>query len=226
MRDNVLIVAPHADDEVLGCGGFIQYMQSKGAKIYVAIMTNAHIGAPELFSYEDVCKVRDEAKRAHRLLKITETFFYDFPAPVLDQFPNYKISNALFSLVSKLGITTVCVPHRGDIHKDHRAVFEAALVACRPINGILVRKVMSYETLSETEWAPPFGDDAFIPNVFYGLSNEQMNVKLEAMRYYESQLKSPPSPRSLEIIKALGQFRGATVEQNYAEAFMMIRDIH
>ena len=88
---NILVVAPHADDEVIGCGGIIAKYAKRGYNVYVAIMTNAHLGAPELFSADMITKVRKESKMAHKILGVKETFFYDFPAPKLDTTPSYQI---------------------------------------------------------------------------------------------------------------------------------------
>ena len=90
----------------------------------------------------------------------------------MDTIPSYQLSNAILKYLTELKIDTLFIPHRGDIHKDHRIVYEAAIVAARPINNCPVRRVYAYETLSETEWAAPFGDDAFIPTVFIDISKE------------------------------------------------------
>jgi LmbE family N-acetylglucosaminyl deacetylase len=221
---NILIVAPHADDEVLGCGGIMAKYSAVGHHVYVAIMTNAHLGDAELFSIEGIKAVREEALKAHDLLGIKETFFYDFPAPRLDTSPAYQISNELCELYNKLKIDILYLPHRGDIHKDHTIIFNAGLVAARPINGCSVRTILTYETLSETEWAAPFGSDVFIPNV-YELINEYLSLKINAMKFFISQLKQFPHSRSLESIENLAKFRGATIGKNYAEAFALIREI-
>ena len=97
-------------------------------------------------------------------------------------------------------------------------------MAARPVDNYTVKNIYCYETLSETEWAPPFGDDAFIPNHFVNVA-EEITYKLEAMQCFKSQVRPFPSTRSLETIDALAKFRGATVGFNRAEAFMVIRTI-
>ena len=221
---NILVVAPHADDEVIGCGGIIAKYAKRGYNVYVAIMTNAHLGAPELFSADMITKVRKESKMAHKILGVKETFFYDFPAPKLDTTPSYQISNELSKLYNSLEIEVLYLPHRGDIHKDHTVIFYAGLVSARPINNCPVKTIFTYETLSETEWAAPFGSDVFIPNVFEEI-NDSVSIKLEAMKCFKSQLKEFPHSRSLESIENLAKHRGATVGKNYAESFGLIRSI-
>ena len=116
------------------------------------------------------------------------------------------------------------IPHRGDIHHDHFIVFNAALVAARPVGIYTVKEIYSYETLSETEWAAPFADNVFVPDHFIDVE-KYISFKLEAMSCYTGQLRTFPNPRSLEAIEALAKFRGATVGIKRAEAFMTIRTI-
>ena len=150
---NILVVAPHCDDEILGCGGTMAKHIASGNHVYVAIVTNGHLGAPELFSKKGTEKVRDEALQAHQYLGVKQTIFLDFPAVNLDAIPAYKLSLALSNVIKEFAIDTMFIPHRGDIHKDHRVTYEAALVAARPINNCTVKRIYAYETLSETEWA-------------------------------------------------------------------------
>ena len=148
---NILVVAPHADDEVLGCGGTIAKHTRLGGTVYVAIMTNAAVGAPELFGFDGIDAVRVEAIKAHKILGVKETLFYDFPAPQLDQYPQYKIANALSALIKEKNIDTLYIPHKGDLHLDHGVIYNASLVAARPLPGQSIRHIYAYETLSETE---------------------------------------------------------------------------
>lgn len=217
----ILIIAPHPDDEILGCGGVIAKYIKEGNEVKVMVMTK---GTDDLYSEKAIDEVRQEALNSHNYLGVSETVFCDFPAPVLDQVPSYKISMEISRVIRSYGPQIVYIPHRGDIHKDHRMIFESALVSMRPINDCSVREIYAYETLSETEWAAPFGDDVFIPNVFVDIGNF-LELKKEAMKYFKSQLKSFPSSRSLIAIDSLAKFRGATINVEAAEAFMLIRKI-
>lgn len=225
MFKNILVVAPHADDEILGCGATIYKMVQEGHNVYVLIMTNASKSDPNIFSEKGIQCVRTEALEAHRLLGVRQTFFFDFPAPALDQYPGYIMSREVSKCISENQIDTVFIPHRGDIHKDHRMVFDSVLVACRPVGDYTVKRVYTYETLSETEWAAPYADDAFIPTVFIPCSQDGIKMKLRAMECYQSQLRRFPSSRSLEALEALAKYRGATISVERAEAFMLIRSI-
>ncbi len=221
---NILVVAPHPDDEVLGCGGILAKYAKKGDLTYVAVMTNAHLGAPEQFTPDGVINVRNEALKAHQVLGIKETFFFDFPAPRLETTPGYEIAIALNKLINKLSIDILYLPHRGDMHKDHAIIFYAALVAARPINNCPVKDIYTYETLSETEWAAPFGSDVFIPNVYEDITGT-FDVKVQAMECFASQIKAYPHPRSAKGLESLAVFRGCTVGVPLAESFALIRSI-
>ncbi len=223
MKRIFLVIAPHADDETLGCGGAIAKLSEQGNLVYVVIMTNASIGAPELYSQSGIDQVRKEALQAHKILGVTQTFFCDLPAPCLDQYPQYKISATLSEIISDLKPETIFVPHRGDLHLDHGAVFNAALVAVRPQNGNTVKTILAYETLSETEWGHPFPDSVFVPNYFITVSEENLQKKIAAMSAFDSQLKEFPHPRSAQAIESLARFRGATVGAKAAEAYALIR---
>jgi LmbE family N-acetylglucosaminyl deacetylase len=221
MNSNTLIIAPHPDDEILGCGGTIKKLSASGTRVVVLVATR---GKKEMYSEERILNVRNEARKAHKILGVTETRFLDFPAPDLDRVSLAEISGAISEVIREYDIATVYLPHYGDIHHDHRVIFQAGLVAARPVNGIPVKSIFSYETLSETEWAAPLGDMTFIPTRFVNIS-DFFNLKLEAMKCFKSQLRDFPNPRSLKAIEALANLRGSTVGFNYAEAFMTIRII-
>ena len=223
--NNILIIAPHADDEVLGCGATMAKEAANGNNVHVLICTNAHVGAPELFSEDIIQTIRAEALLAHKVLGVCQTHFLELPAPQLDQFPRYKIANQIGEVIRNLDIDTVYIPHRGDCHKDHEVIHDCAMVACRPLAGIKVKRVYSYETMSETEWGNPTPTSAFIPVKYNIFMESEFDKKLQAMSCFKSQLQTFPSPRSPEALEALAMYRGATVSSPRAEAFMVLREI-
>lgn len=221
----ILVIAPHADDEVLGCGATMAKACANGDEVYVLICTNASVGAPELFDVDSISQVRSEAVTAHKLLGVKDTFFLEFPAPVLDQYPRYKMSNEMVEIIKKTGVDTVYVPHRGDCHKDHAIIHDCAMVACRPLTNCAVKHIYAYETLSETEWGEPISAEFFVPVKYNTFDVEEFQKKLDAMSCFKSQLYSFPGSRSLEAIEALAKYRGCTVSAVRAEAFEVLRDI-
>ena len=222
---NILIIAPHADDEVLGCGGTIHRYCEAGHDVFILIATNGYVGAPELYSKERVEEVRSEALEAHGLLGVKKTYFLDFPAIRLETIPIYKIASKISELIKIIKPMELYIPHFGDIHNDHKIISNAALIAARPINNCPVKKILSYETLSETEWALPLSGEAFVPNVFKGIE-DNIKYKTKAMSQFQTQVRKFPHPRSIESIKALASYRGSTVGLCAAEAFLLIREIN
>ena len=217
----ILAIAPHPDDEILGCGGTLARHVRNGDQVYVVIVTR---GTPKLYKDQQIENVRNEARAAHRIIGVKETVFLDFHAPELDVTSQADISRALSKYIQQFKIDCLYLPHRGDIHHDHTAVFNGGLVAARPVGDYTVQQIYAYETLSETEWAPPFGDDAFIPTHFVDVT-ASLSTKMEALNCFKSQVREFPNPRSLEGVEALAKFRGATVGVSRAEAFMTVRTI-
>ena len=180
---NVLIIAPHADDEVLGCGGSINYLKRKGYDVFVAILTNANKGDKEKYSEEYIIKIRKEALKSHKYLGVKKTFFYDFPAPFLDQYPIAKIADQLNQLFYKIKPSILFIPHLGDAHVDHQITHQASLIAARPLNKKCIPTILAYETLSETEWSAKKNKLYFEPNYFISLTTTDIKKKIMAFKY-------------------------------------------
>ena len=216
----ILIVSPHADDEILGCAGMISKFSN--LNIDVLICSNANIGAPELFSKLLIKKIRDETLKSHKFLKIKKTFFLDFPAPKLDQYPIYKISNMIQKIIINNKYDTVFMPSNSDLHVDHKIISHCTIVATRPINDCKIN-LISYETLSETEWGVYENDKIFVPNFFISLSNKNLNDKIKSFKYFKTQIKNKLHPRSPNGIKSLAENRGKLIGEKYAEAYKIIR---
>lgn len=221
--NRIIVVAPHADDEIIGCGATIAKHIQQGDEVVIIIATNASIGAPELFSERNIQQVREEALEAHKLLGVKETVFLEFPAPALNAYPEYKISLELSKVFQRFNPTHLYLPHPGDIHQDHKAIYRASLVAARPQGTDKISKIYCYETLSETEWTP-MQERPFVPNHFIDVTSI-FHKKEEAMKCFKSQIKTFPHSRSLETFEALAKYRGATVGVERAEAFVVERQI-
>lgn len=217
----ILVIAPHPDDEVLGVGGTIARFARSGHEIHVAIVTK---GEPELFSVPLIEQGRKEATRCHELLGVKETHYIDFPAARLDTIQHYQLNSAIAKVISKVCPQVVFLPFGHDMHKDHRLVFESALVALRPMTASSVVDILCYETLSETNWNMPSGTESFSPNVYVDIS-EFLESKLQAAQAYASQMKAFPHERSIEAISCLAKLRGATIGRTAAEAFVQVRRI-
>jgi N-acetylglucosamine malate deacetylase 1 len=216
-----LVVAPHPDDEVLGAGGTIARLARAGQDVVVAIVTS---GKPPDFSDEHVARVRREAEQAHELLGVRKTLWLDLPAARLAETPRHELNAALRRAVVEVEPRTILTPFLGDIHIDHQLVFEAVMVASRPHQAQFPATILAYETLSETNWNAPLLTPPFTPNMFIDIS-DTLDLKLQAMQLFGSQLRDAPHERSLEALKALATLRGATVHRYAAEAFVLVRDV-
>lgn len=216
----ILVVSPHPDDEVLGCGGTIKKYVQAGSQVYLCVVTKPLV--PD-WPQEYINQKQKEIEASNRALGFTKVFFLDFPAIRLDTIPQKDLNDSLMKIFEEIYPEVVFIPFHGDINHDHQIVARAGLVAARPKPGSSVKKVLVYETLSETEWGVA-EDGVFVPN-FYEDISKFIGAKKDAMACYQSELKEYPHPRSLEGIEVLAKKRGMEVGVPHAEAFMLLREI-
>jgi N-acetylglucosamine malate deacetylase 1 len=221
MPDKVIVVAPHPDDEVLGCGGAMARHAAAGDEVHVVVVTRGH---PEVFSAESVEQVRSEMRAAHKALGVNSSRLLDFPAPRMDTIPRHTVADAVAKVLQEVAPATMYIPHYGDAHFEHGLIYEACLVAARPLGPSAVERILAYETLSETEWGAPTSGAAFRPTVYVDIS-EHLGKKLEAFACFRTQVKTAPHPRSADVIRALATYRGAAAHLAAAEAFALVREI-
>jgi LmbE family N-acetylglucosaminyl deacetylase len=217
----ILIIAPHPDDEILGAGGTIAKLCNAGKEVHVCVVTS---GRPPLFDSKQAKKVQTETAKAHSFLGVTKTHWLGLPAAELTETANRELNAAIGKLVSEITPDVLIIPHVGDIHIDHQLVHLAAMVSARPHQDKFPSIILSYETLSETNWNTPGATPAFIPNVFVDIS-DFLDQKLTAFAMFESQAKAPPHERSTNALNALATLRGATVHKMAAEGFILIRHV-
>ncbi|BDU71228.1 PIG-L deacetylase family protein [Mesoterricola silvestris] len=216
-----LVLAPHADDEVLGLGGSIARWAREGHPVHVVVATR---GYPPVWSPDEEAACRAEALEAHARLGVASARFLDLPAAELDTLMHRELNRHLLDAVRRLAPEELYLPFLGDLHRDHQLVAQSALVAARPSHSGYPRRLYAYETLSETNWNAPSLTPGFIPNHFVDISGT-LEEKLGAFAAFRSQVKAPPHERSLEALRALAVLRGATVGLAAAEAFVTIRTV-
>lgn len=153
-----------------------------------------------------------------------ENFFLDFPSVYLDECHRYEINDALLKVVREVIPDEVYIPHWGDMQKDHQIIADACMVVLRPKYEPKVKRIYSYETMSETAWNAPNVQNEFMPNVFVDIT-DTIDKKIEALEFFETQIAPFPDARSLGAIEALAKYRGALMHMKAAEAFMLIREI-
>jgi LmbE family N-acetylglucosaminyl deacetylase len=221
----VLLIAPHPDDEVLGAGGTLAKHSKEKDEVYLCIVTKAY--TPD-WSKEFIEGRRKEVLRANKVLGIKRTFFLDFPTVKLDTVPQKELNDSVSKCVRDLEPDIVYIPHRGDVNHDHRLIFDAALVATRPPRPppgplVSIRKVLCYETPSETDFAAPLREMVFVPNIYVDIT-KTIGTKIRALGVYKSEIRKFPHPRSTTLLWALARKRGAEAGMKAAEAFMLIRE--
>lgn len=217
----ILVIAPHPDDEILGCGGMILRSIHAGDTVSVCVIT---VGKDDMFPKELIKKGRDEQKKCHEYMGIAKTCYLDFPAARLDSVEKHQLNAAIGTIIHEIKPDVLYIPHYGDMHTDHRIVADAAMVCARPIGDHVIKEIYSYETLSETEWNYPEQQITFIPNVYVDIT-DCLEEKLEAMRFFQSQLRPFPHPRSLKALESLALHRGSQVSTVAAECFRLVRKI-
>ena len=218
-----LIVAPHPDDELLGCGGTLLRRSAEGKKIAWLLMTA--ITKEGGGSAERIQQRASEIDRVREGLNIEIHDFYSlgFPATELDNIPVRTLVAKISEVFTNYQPDEVLLPYSGDVHSDHRVTFEAARACTKWIRYPSVRRVLAYETPSETDFGIDPRDTGFKPNVFVDI-NGQLERKLELMREYKSEMGEFPFPRSETALIALAQLRGSQSGFEVAEGFMLLQE--
>jgi len=220
--ETVLVVCPHPDDETLGCGGTIFKHKGLGDKVYWLIMTEMKV--EDGYTAGAILKRNEEIGRVAEAYGFDAVFQLNFSTRQLDTVPVARIVQRLSEVVQTLSPTVVYLPFGRDVHTDHRITFNAAISSMKTFRNRSIRKILAYEVVSETEFAAPIEGNGFIPNVFIDVS-KTIERKISVMQLYDGETRKHPFPRSLENIKALATFRGATAGVDFAEAFVLIKEV-
>lgn len=224
---NILVVAAHPDDEILGVGATLAKHTARGDAAFACILcehVNARKNKPEHNRF------LEQVHAAKNSVGIKEILFFDFPNIEMNTVPTLQMVQAIEEAILRFKPEVVYTHHAGDVNDDHGIVFRATMAAvrlpergnntCLPRN--MIREVLCYETPSSTEWAPPLAGHAFLPNVYVDIA-DFLEQKLSALQCYENVVKPYPHPRSIEAMRAKAKSRGMEVGLAAAEAFMLIR---
>jgi len=221
VKPKILVVAPHPDDEVLGVGGTLMRRKSEGAVVAWLIVTS--ITPEKGGGIEKIEERADEIRRVAKLFDFDAVFELNFPTTQLDQVPMSNLVAAISDVFKTFEPEEVFLPHPSDVHTDHRIVFDAAASCTKWFRYPSVKRVLAYETLSETDFSIE-SNQAFRPNVFINIE-PFLADKLRAMDIYASEVGKFPFPRSHDAIRALATLRGAASGFEAAEAFELLREI-
>lgn len=220
-RNKVLVVAPHPDDETLGCGGTLLKHRQQGDQIHWLIFT-------QMIGLSGVTEERIQT-REREIEQVVEAYgfqsveHFDYPTTKLDTFPLDIIIRDISEVLNRIQPEIIYLPYRGDIHSDHRVVFDSVVACGKWFRYPFIQKILVYETLSETDFALNPDLIGFRPNVFVNIENFLQN-KIEIMNIFQSEISDFPFPRSNEAIRALAQYRGQMSGFKAAEAFMLLKE--
>jgi LmbE family N-acetylglucosaminyl deacetylase len=217
-----LVVAPHPDDELLGCGGTLLRRKAEGAELAWLIVTGV----------SDQTRTTGEAAavREYEIAEITARVGFDqvfnlrLPTAQLDTLPLQHLIERFSEVFQGFAPSEVFLPHNADVHSDHRVVFDAAVACTKWFRYPSVTRVLAYETPSETEFGLS-ADSSFRPNFFVDIS-AYLELKLSLIAIYRSEVLGFPFPRSIEAIRAWASVRGASSGFIAAEAFQLLRERH
>ena len=216
----IIVIAPHPDDEVLGAGSTLLRRKAEGATIAWLIVTT--LTTESGWSEEKIRRRADEIKRVTKLFGFDSVFELNLPTTQLDQVPMSDLVAAISNVFKKFEPEEIFVPHPADVHTDHRLVFDAVAGCTKWFRYPSVKRVLAYETLSETEFGLG-ASQGFRPNVFVNIE-PYLDDKMRAMDIYASELEEFPFPRSHEAIQALAALRGASPGFKAAKAFELLRE--
>jgi N-acetylglucosamine malate deacetylase 1 len=228
MTNSVFVIAAHPDDEVLGCGGSIARHADAGDHVQVLIVAE---GATSRQQQRDRGQVDTElndlvfaAQKAGEILGSTGVELLDLPDNRLDSIDRLDLVKLIEAKIERYQPQIVYTHHAGDVNIDHRRLHEAVVTACRPTPSHPVKRLLSFEVASSTEWQPPGSAPAFHPNWFVDIS-EQWNRKRLALEAYASEMRPWPHARSIQALEHLARWRGAQVGVEAAEAFCLLRQL-
>ena len=222
MNRNILIVASHPDDETLGCGGTILKHITNNDNVYWLILTN--ISEKYGWDKEIVLRRQNEIDEVAKVYNFTKIFKLGFPTKELDEIPIKMLIERISKVINEIKPNTIYIQNRSDVHTDHQIAFKAVYSCTKNFRYPFIKRILMYETLSETEFAPALLEYTFIPNVFIDIT-EYFNKKIDIIKIYKSEVMNFPLPRSLDSIEALARYRGSRIGVKYAEAFTLLFEI-
>lgn len=227
-KENVLVVAAHPDDEILGCGGRLAAHADGGDSIHVLILAEGVTSRSDVRDEKGdesaISALQTAAQKALEIIGGNSLTFAGFPDNRMDSVDLIDVVKKIEQEISATDPSVVYTHHPGDLNIDHRIAAQATLTACRPLPGRRACSVLAFETVSSTEWALPNPEHAFVPTVYADISR-QLDRKIAALDAYKSEMRAFPHPRSLEVVRALAIKRGSECGRENAEAFVLLRSV-
>ena len=224
--DNILVIAAHPDDEVLGCGGTMARLALEGNNVFTLILgegVTSRDRKRDLVKREnEIAELKKQAENANRILGVKKVYTFDFPDNRFDSVPLLDIIKTIEETKDGLKPDIVFTHHIGDLNIDHQLTFKAVMTACRPTKDESVKEIYSFEIPSSTEWNAPSSSTYFIPDYFVDV-NKSLKVKINALKEYETELREFSHPRSLKAVELNAEQWGVKMGFEAAEAFKTVR---
>tara|TARA_B100000029_G_scaffold32317_1_gene30889 strand:- start:461 stop:1147 length:687 start_codon:yes stop_codon:yes gene_type:complete len=221
---NILVIASHPDDEVLGCGGTLYNLKKKGAKISALFLSDGESSRKNFKINKLILERKKQAKKAGKILGIKKVIFGNFPDNSMDSIPLLKIIQFIEKHIKIIKPDTIFTHFESDLNVDHQITSKAVITACRPIKNQTVKSILFFEILSSSEWNISIKNKSFKPNYFVNITNS-IKFKIKALKYYKKEMRRWPHPRSIEGVKLLSKTRGSSVGLSNAEAFILGRHV-
>ena len=223
-----LVISAHPDDEILGCGGSMAKWCIDGHVVHVLIMaegaTSRDKSRDRVTRQKELSHLARSAKKAGEILGVASVELLDYPDNRMDSVDFLDVVKSVEEHIDKNKPDVVVTHHSGDLNIDHQITQQAVMVACRPQPGHLVKRILSFEVQSATEWQSPDYGRPFVPNWFEDIS-DTLGMKIKAMEAYESEMRPWPHARSIKAVEHLARWRGASAGCEATEAFMLVRNI-
>jgi LmbE family N-acetylglucosaminyl deacetylase len=225
---NVLIVAAHPDDEILGCGGTAVRLAKEKHAVYTLIIGEGITSRDERRDRSrrdrEIHELKKSVGAANKIVGVRKVYFCDLPDNRFDTVPLLDLIKTIEKFKEQVNPDIIFTHHHADLNIDHQRTFQAVMTAFRPIKGERVKEIYSFEIPSSTEWSTPSASSYFMPNYFVDIS-DTLKTKIEAMRKYSSEIRDFPHPRSPEAIEIISRRWGIQVGTEAAEAFEVVRII-
>jgi N-acetylglucosamine malate deacetylase 1 len=220
-KQSILVVAAHPDDEILGCGGTMAAHAARGDDVHIAILAQG-LTSRGPASDAEFARLHGAASQAQSIVGAKTLALFDFPDNRMDSVALLDIVKVVEGLVDQYQPSTVYTHFAGDLNIDHRRTHDAVMTACRPLPGHCVDQVLCFEVPSSTEWMPAGSALPFAPNWFSDIG-KTLDAKLAALNAYAGEMRPFPHARSLDAVRHLAGWRGASAGFEAAEAFVLAR---
>lgn len=225
MSKKILIVAAHPDDEVLGCFGTVARFIKEGYEAYTLILGEGKTARDDKRVTEnkkdELELLNTEIVSANDTIGIKKVFVESFPDNRFDSVDLLDIIKVILKVKDEVKPDIIFTHYEHDLNIDHQITYKAVITATRPMEDECVKEIYSFEILSSTEWNYPL---SFSPDTFFDIS-DTLDLKVKAMKEYNSELCQYPHPRSLEGIELNAKYQGMRVGKKYVEAFKSVRVI-